>query len=225
MSEFMHDLIHQFVTLWAVIDPIGSIPVFLAVTAGFPITQQRKFAAVAILTSAGVLLFFIVAGQLLLESMDIPLPAFQIAGGIVLFLFALTMIFGEGKPEEEKHLLDQGKQGKQGQQGQDKPVSTAVNHAIFPLAIPSIASPGAMMAVVMLTDNHRFDLVEQSLTAGLMLLVIVITLLLLLGATFIHRLIGDAGASIISRVMGLILGAVATSSVLEGIATYFSLAV
>jgi multiple antibiotic resistance protein len=213
MSELMHDLIHQFVTLWAVIDPIGSIPVFLAVTAGFPMTQQRKIAAVAALTSAGVLLFFIVAGQLLLESMDIPLPAFQIAGGIVLFLFALTMIFGEGKPEEEKHLVTEPS---------GQPTGTAINRAIFPLAIPSIASPGAMMAVVMLTDNHRFDLVEQSLTAGLMLVVVVITFLLLLSATFIHRLIGDAGASIISRVMGLILGAVATNSVLEGIATYFA---
>jgi len=213
----MHDIIPQFVTLWAVIDPVGSIPVFLAVTAGFSLTHQRKLAGAAVLAAAGVLLFFIVAGQLLLESMGIPLAAFQIAGGIVLFLFALTMIFGEGKPEQEKHLLTQAEGG--------DPVGPAMSHAIFPLAIPSIASPGAMMAVVMLTDNQGFDLVEQSITTGLMLVVVLITFLLLLGATFIHRLIGDAGASIISRVMGLILGAVAINSILEGITTYFSITV
>lgn len=221
MSELTHNFIHQFVTLWAVIDPVGTVPVFLAVTAGLSISQQRKIAALATLTAAGVLLFFIVAGQALLESMAIPLSAFQIAGGIVLFLFALTMIFGEGKPEGEKHLLDEPP---------DKPVAAATrqvhtNHAIFPLAMPSIASPGAMLAVVLFTDNRQFNLIEQSTTASLMLLVIFITFLLLLVASFIHRIIGDAGASIISRVMGLILCAVATNSILEGIAAYFSLTI
>lgn len=212
----MHDLIQQFIILWAVIDPIGSIPVFLAVTAGYAATQQRKIAAIAALTSAGVLLFFIIAGQLLLESMEIPLSAFQIAGGIVLFLFALTMIFGDGKPKTEKQLIEHSEADSH---------RHAVNQAIFPLAIPSIASPGAMMAVVLLTDNHRFDITQQAVTAGIMLLVIIITFALLLAATVIHRLIGDAGASIISRVMGLILAAVATNSILEGIKTYFSIAV
>lgn len=211
----MHDLIQQFIILWAVIDPIGTIPVFLAVAAGYTAVQQRKLALFAIVTSAGVLLFFIIAGQLLLESMNIALSAFQIAGGIVLFLFALTMIFGDSKPQEEKELLAQ----------QEARSGSPVNHAIFPLAIPSIASPGAMMAVVMLTDNHRFEVMEQGVTTGLMLLVLLITFVLLLGATFIHRLIGDAGASVISRVMGLILAAVATNSILEGIKTYFALSV
>lgn len=212
----MDDLIQQFIIMWAVIDPIGSIPVFLAIVTGYTLTQQRKLATYAILTSAGVLLFFIIGGQLLLESMNIPLSAFQIAGGIVLFLFALTMIFGESKPEEEKHLVEQ-------QQGQTSETKLSMQAAVFPLAIPSIASPGAMMAVVMLTDNNRFEIAEQAITAGLMLSILAITLVLLFAATYIHKLIGDGGASVISRVMGLILAAVATNSVLEGIATYFSL--
>lgn len=212
----MDDLIQQFIIMWAVIDPIGSIPVFLAIVTGYTLTQQRKLATYAILTSAGVLLFFIIGGQLLLESMNIPLSAFQIAGGIVLFLFALTMIFGESKPEEEKHLVEQ-------QQGQTSETKLSMQASVFPLAIPSIASPGAMMAVVMLTDNNRFEIAEQAITAGLMLSILAITLVLLFAATYIHKLIGDGGASVISRVMGLILAAVATNSVLEGIATYFSL--
>ncbi|MGL5284408.1 MAG: MarC family protein, partial [Plesiomonas shigelloides] len=131
-------LIVQFVVLWAVIDPIGSIPVYLSKTASLSALDRRRVASKAILVSTGILLFFLVAGQLLLEAMQIPLSAFQTAGGLVLLLFALTMIFGESKPEQEMQM--------------DYDISDL---AVFPIAVPSIASPGAMMAVVMLTDNHR----------------------------------------------------------------------
>jgi hypothetical protein len=132
------------------------------------------------------------------------LLAFKIAGGIILFLFALTMIFGEGKPEGEK-----------------KELRSANDVAIFPLATPSLASPGAMMAVVLLTENARISVSNQLVCAMLMLSVIIISFLLMLAAGFISRLIGDGGASIISRVMGLILASIATTNVLEGIKEYF----
>ncbi|MDE1464860.1 MarC family protein [Spartinivicinus poritis] len=202
----MEDLIRQFVLLWAVIDPIGTLPVFLAVTAGGSVAHNRKIALVSVGVASLVLLFFIVAGEILLEAMSIPLSAFQIAGGVVLFVFALSMIFGDSKPEEELQMVNKG-----------------VDSAIFPLAIPSIASPGAMMAVVLLTDNHRFSLIDQFVTTGIVLLIMFITLMLLLVAPFIQKVIGTAGASVISRVMGLILAAVATNSVLAGIQTYFQL--
>ena len=97
-------LITQFVVLWAVIDPVGSVPVYLSQTQHLPLKQRRKVALKAI--ASGVLIFFLVAGQLLLEAMQIPLPAFQAAGSLVLLLFALTMIFGESKPEQEQKLTD-----------------------------------------------------------------------------------------------------------------------
>lgn len=194
----------QFVVLWAVIDPIGSIPVYLAKTIGLPIEARRKIALNAVLISAGILIFFLISGQVLLESMQIPLSAFQAAGGLVLLLFALTMIFGESKPEKEMKM------------------SSNLNElAVYPLAVPSIASPGAMMAVVLLTDNHRFNLFEQAITAGIMLLVLFITYLLLNGANRIQHLIGNAGAAIISRVMGLILAAIAMNNLLVGIRDFF----
>ncbi|MCX4028418.1 MarC family protein [Endozoicomonas sp. SM1973] len=202
----MEDLIRQFVLLWAVIDPIGTLPVFLAVTAGGSVAHNRKIALVSVGVASLVLLFFIVVGEILLEAMSIPLSAFQIAGGIVLFVFALSMIFGDSKPEEELQMVNKG-----------------VDSAIFPLAIPSIASPGAMMAVVLLTDNHRFSLIDQAITTGIVVLIMFITLMLLLIAPLIQKVIGTAGASVISRVMGLILAAVATNSVLAGIQTYFQL--
>ncbi|MDN3608831.1 MarC family protein [Vibrio ostreicida] len=202
-------LITQFVVLWAVIDPIGSVPVYLSQTQHLTAKQRRLVALKAVGISTGVLLFFLIAGQILLDAMQIPLPAFQAAGGLVLLLFALTMIFGESKPEQETKIC------------REVTHSDLADLAVYPLAIPSIASPGAMMAVVMLTDNHRYSLVDQGMTAAVMVGVLVITLLLLLGATHIQKWIGNVGAAIISRVMGLILSAVALNNLLLGIKDFY----
>ena len=198
-------LVVQFVVLWAVIDPIGSIPVYLTKTVGLSVEDRRKIALKAVMISAGILIFFLIAGQALLEAMRIPLTAFQIAGGLVLLLFALTMIFGEGKPEQEIRL------------------SSNLNElAVYPLAVPSIASPGAMMAIVLLTDNHRFNLFDQTMTTLIMLSVLLITYLLFLAANRIQRWIANTGAAVISRVMGLILAAVAINNMLVGIRDFFT---
>jgi len=198
-------LVVQFVVLWAVIDPIGSIPVYLTKTVGLSVEDRRKIARKAVMISAGILIFFLIAGQALLEAMQIPLTAFQIAGGLVLLLFALTMIFGEGKPEQEIKL------------------SSNLNElAVYPLAVPSIASPSAMMAIVLLTDNHRFSLFDQTMTTLIMLSVLLITYLLFLAANRIQRWIGNTGAAVISRVMGLILAAVAINNMLVGIRDFFT---
>jgi multiple antibiotic resistance protein len=202
-------IIRDFVFIWTVVDPVGSIPVFIAVTSGLEGKIRRKVAIRAVAVSAGILLFFIIGGQVLLEALSIPLSAFQIAGGIVLFIFAMTMIFGESKPDSELSTV--------------KDPKTVGDTAIFPLAVPSIASPGAMMAVVLLTDNHRYEIMEQVLTTSIMFIVLGITLVLLLLAGPIQKAIGDSGASIVSRVSGLILASVATDSILTGIKVYFSL--
>jgi multiple antibiotic resistance protein len=204
-------LITQFVVLWAVIDPIGTIPVYLSQTQHLSAEQKRLVALKAVAIAAGVLLFFLVAGQYLLEAMEIPLAAFQAAGGLVLLLFALTMIFGESKPEVETKISEELKRSH---------LSTI---AVYPLAIPSIASPGAMMAIVMLTDNYRYSIVDQSITALVMISILVVTLLLLLIATRLHKILGVVGPAIISRVMGLILAAVAVNNLLLGIKNFYIL--
>ena len=159
----------------------------------------------AILVSALILLFFIAVGELILDAINIPLAAFQIAGGLVLLLFSLSMIFGESKPESEI-----------------KTIKNTTEIAVFPMAIPSIASPGAMLAVVLLTKNAEFSIWEQIQSSLMLLAVLGVVLLLLLLATKVHRIIGDAGASIISRVMGLILSAVAIDNIIEGIKVSFN---
>ena len=136
--------------------------------------------------------------------MEVTLNAFQISGGVILFLFALTMIFGEGKPGSEKHLIKDYK-----------------HVTIFPVAIPSIASPGAIMAVVLLTDNHLYSIQQQALTAFLVLIVIALTMSILLAAVHIQKRIGEYGITVISKIMGLILAAYAVQSILSGLKDFF----
>ena len=200
----MLQYLEAFVLLGAVIDPVGTLPVFIAVTRGRSEREQHRIARRAVLIAGGILLGFIAVGQPALALMNVPLAAFQISGGLILFLFALTMVFGEGKPQREIDAEPH-----------------AHDLAVFPLAVPSIASPGAMMAVVLLTDNARYSFVEQAVTTLILVLILLITLALLLMAPRLHRLLGDSGASIISRVMGLILASVATTHVLEGIQEFF----
>lgn len=202
----MIDFAATFILFFAVIDPIGTVPVYIAVTKGYDTKSKRKIALIASAVAALILLFFVVAGELILTAMSIPLPAFQIAGGIVLFLFALSMIFGESKPEEETRLAEKHHET-----------------AIFPLAVPSIAGPGAMLAAVLMTEHVRVDVWQRIQISGVILSVVLVTLLLMLMASGIHRLIGNAGASVVSRIMGLILAAVATTNTLAGISGYFKL--
>lgn len=199
------DLLEKFVTLWVVIDPIGTVPVFVAVTTGFSASTRRSTAFQAALVAAGILIFFLVCGQLLIEALGIGLNSFQVAGGIVLFLFALTMIFGESKVEQEQKSA----------RGESVPDAPTVG--IFPLAVPSLASPGAMLAIVMLTDNDRHSIPDQAVTGGVMLCVVLIAWAMMLASEHIIRLIGVAGSSIVSRVMGLILASVAANSVLSAL--------
>jgi multiple antibiotic resistance protein len=198
-------IVSNFVLLFAVIDPIGTVPIFISATRGQPEGDRRRVARRAAMVAAGILLFFIVVGEHVLKAMGVPILAFQISGGIILFLFALTMIFGESKPEAEA-----------------ADIHSSNDVAIFPLATPSIASPGAMMAVVLLTQNDLHTVDEQIVTGVLMLVIVGVTYMLMRCASPITRLIGEGGANVVSRVMGTILASVAATEVLEGIKHYFA---
>ncbi|MCF8463306.1 MAG: MarC family protein [Flavobacteriales bacterium] len=200
----MQEIFATLMFLIAVIDPVGSVPVYLEATKHFDLKHKRKIAIRASVVAFLILLVFIVLGQLVLEGMAVSLDAFQISGGVILFLFALTMIFGDGKPEMEKHLIKDYK-----------------HVTIFPVAIPSIASPGAIMAVVLMTDNHIYTIQQQALTTILVLVVVGITCLLLLGANKVQERIGEYGITVISKVMGLILASYGVQSILSGLKGFF----
>lgn len=157
-------------------------------------------------TAFAILFFFIVVGEWVLGYLGVPLLAFQISGGIILFLFALSMIFGESKPEEEIRIVKSGNET-----------------AVFPLATPSIAGPGAIMAVVLLTDKTQHSILNQGITVIVLAFLLICQLALMKKADLLLKYLGEAGVSVISRVMGLILAAIASTNVLSGIKLYFEI--
>ena len=197
----------EFVTLLVVLNPIAAIPVFLVATAGLEASEQRKVALHAALTSFGVLLFFIVAGGFVLKHMGIAIRAFQIAGGIVLFVFAIGLVLGSMTPVASTASSGQ----------------SLFARGVYPLAIPKIAGPGAMLTVMILTDDDRFNLVERAMTVGVLLVVLAIQFVVLLAAAPIARVIGDGGTNVIARVFGMLLAALAVNIVLTAVAEWLTL--
>jgi len=194
-----HRLVENLVTLIVVLDPVGSVPIFLHATAQLAARERNRVAFIATAVAGLVLLLFLYFGQYLLQEMHIGLAAFRIGGGAVLFVFALRMIFGghrEGAAVE--------------------PSRTPAEIAVFPVALPAIAGPGALLAVVLLTDNDRFTLAEQSVTAGLTILALAGVLAALLLATAVRRLLGAAGIMVVTQIMGLILAAFSVQQMLDG---------
>jgi multiple antibiotic resistance protein len=196
----------EFVTLLIVVNPVSALSMFLALAGDREPAAQRRIALIAVAVSFGVLLFFVAAGGLLLEKMGISLRSFQVAGGIVLFLVALDMVRGASFTPTAASAKDH-----------------ATSLAIYPLAIPKIAGPGTMLTVVLVTDDHRFDLLQLSLTTGVIALVLVITLVALLLAGPISRVIGAAGTAILGRVMGMLLIALAVHTVLSALSGWLGL--
>ena len=189
-----NELLFDFVTLWVTVDPIGTVPLYLAVTKEMPAKDRRRAAVRATIIAFLLLAAFLYFGQLLLRMMRIELLSFQIAGGIVLFLFSLTMIFDKGSSHSAA-------------------ADPEHDVAVFPLAMPSIAGPGALLSVVVLTENNTHSLWQQTLTCAVMALVLAATLILMLLGDRLMQWIGRSGASILSRVIGLILAAVAVQMV------------
>jgi multiple antibiotic resistance protein len=197
----LEKLIRDGMMLFTTIDPIGTLSLFAALTASLSPAARRKTAIKAIIYSAVILVLSVIIGQVLLSALGISLLSLQVAGGIILFLFGLLMIFGsvgnKSSPSnecEKDHDL-----------------------AVFPLAVPSIASPGAIMAVILLTDNHIYPISTQIYTTLVMLLILAITFLFMLAATPILKVIGKNGSAILIRVMGMILAALSIELVLEAL--------
>lgn len=191
--------IRDFFFLWATIDPVSTLVIFAALTKKMSKEKRKQVAGRAILYSVIVLVGAILAGQLILTGMGIRILSFQVAGGIILFLFAMQMIFQEFSAS-------------------DSEAEGSHDIAVFPLAIPAIATPGAIMAAIILTDNNVYTLLQQVITTAMMLLVLGATYLMMLGADRILKHIGQNGASILVKVMGMLLAALSVELVMEALA-------
>jgi len=198
MSPLLIKICKDFATIWTTIDPIGNVAIFAGLTAALTRSERHRTALRAVLYATVILAVAVVAGQIILDAIGIRMHSLKVAGGIILFLFALKMLFG----------------------GLDKPGSPEAGRdlAVFPLAVPSIAGPGAMMAVIVLTDNDVYTVPEQAETGVVLLLVLLITYIFLRFSDFILRVIGQQGAAVLVRVMGIILASLAVEIVLTALA-------
>ncbi len=208
MSGFFNsDFVNDFITIWVIVDPIAALPVFIALTAGYDRAMRTKVAAATALIALAVLVFFICLGQVIIEAMGVSLRSFQIAGGLILFVFAVDLVIGQGKQVGDS----------------DTAHESAFQRAVYPLAIPNLAGPGAMLTVILRTDNSRLDVLEQLHTATSVALVLAIAFILMLLAGPITRLIGIGGANVLKRIMGMIIAAYAANLVVNGIGSWLKM--
>lgn len=190
-----------FTTLFVMIDPIGLAPIFVALTQGMERRQRLAVALRACGIGLGILAAFALVGFSLLETIGITLPAFRISGGILLFLIAVDMLFERRtrRREDREH------------EAPDDP-------SVFPLATPFIAGPGAMAATVLLTTENGAGWPETATVLLAMTLVIGIVAALFSVAGLIERLLGRIGIMVVTRLLGMLLAALAVQFVLDGIA-------
>lgn len=204
---FAHDLLYEVVTLFVILDPIATVPLFLIAAAGLSQKDALKVAAYAVSVAFVILLVAIAGGHSLLDALHIPMAAFQLAGSLVLLLFAIKMVLG--KVQEEARALPTD--------------SSLVERAVFPLATPGIAGAGAILTVVLLTDNYRRTFGEQARTTVELVFCLVVLFCVYASATQLYKVLGRSGVEIISRVFGLVLASIAVNGLIVAIKVSFGL--
>jgi multiple antibiotic resistance protein len=197
-------LISAFVTLFVVVDPIGLVPSYIAVTHGLPVRAQRKVALRACVIAAVILAGSALIGDWLLRTLSITLPAFRVAGGLLLFSIASEMVFG----------VRVARQSQQAEEAIDEHVR---NIAAFPLAIPLMAGPGAITATLLLAGRTGGAPDRLALLLGVIALVLAICFMVFTLAARIARLIGITGNVVLSRLLGVLLAALAVQYVIDGV--------
>src|SRR5438445_65188 len=188
MSPLLIKISKDFATLFTTINPIATLALFAGLTASLSRADRHWTALRAVMYAT-----------VILDAIGIHMHSLKVAGGIILFLFGVQMLFGK---------MDE-KPGRSPEEGRDL--------AVFPLAVPSIAGGGAMMAVIVLTDNDVYTVPQRIETGVVLLVVLFLTYLLLLFSDAVLRVIGRQGASVLVRVMGLILCSLAVEIVLTAL--------
>ena len=196
--------ISALVTLFVVVDPIGLAPTFLAVTEGLPRRAKRSVALRASIIAGAILIGAALLGDWLFRALGISLPAFRIAGGLLLFAIAFEMVFGIRMRRE-------------GQAAEEAVEEHVRNVAAFPLAIPLLAGPGAITAVVLLAGRAAGNLLLTGLVLAVVVVVAASCFVAFILAGRISRLLGMTGNIVLSRLLGVLLAALAVQYVVDGI--------
>jgi MarC family membrane protein len=195
-----------FATAFTIIDPIGMIPMTLGATVRDLPKRRNQIIDQAVLVAAVVILFMGVLGRIILDYLGITLPAFTIAGGILLFLIAIDMLFA--RPTGAKRT-----------EAEEREAALNENPAVFPLAVPMIAGPGTIATVLLLVNLAHGDRLDLAIVALAYAVALFVTWLCMRGSTMLMRVIGTTGIHVISRLLGIILAALAVQFVLNGLSS------
>lgn len=205
-QTFQETALVAFATFFAVVGPVDVAALFAALTPHATVEQRRAMALKAVAIATGILLLFAVFGDAILTGLGISLAAMRTAGGILLMLVAIDMVFarhsGVSSATDDETLEARGKR----------------DISVFPLATPLIAGPGAMGAVVLLTAEGIGDFTHWTVVVGALLSVMVLTLALLLTAGRVQKVLGVTGLNVISRVAGVLLAALSVQFMFDGLA-------
>jgi multiple antibiotic resistance protein len=204
-------LIAAFTTLFIIIDPPGLAPLFVALTQGMTPANRRAIALRACVIAGALMLAFLFIGEALLGFVGISMPAFRIAGGILLFLTALEMLFQKRQARRQENA-DEG-----AAEHHDDP-------SVFPLALPLIVGPGAITTIILFAGQAQSAIYFAAI-AGVMLAVLVCVLISFLIATPLDRILGKTGINILTRLLGMLLAALAIQFILDGVAQSFGIGV
>jgi multiple antibiotic resistance protein len=194
-----------FATAFTIIDPIGMIPMTLGATVRDLPKRRNQIIDQAVTVAAVVILFMGVVGRLILDYLGITLPAFTIAGGILLFLIAIDMLFA--RPTGAKRT-----------EAEEREAAMNENPAVFPLAVPMIAGPGTIATVLLLVNLARGDRLDLLIVALAYAVALFVTWICMRASTMLMRVIGTTGIHVVSRLLGIILAALAVQFVLNGLA-------
>lgn len=197
-------LIAAFTTLFIIIDPPGLAPLYIALTQGMSPAHRRAIGLRACLTAMVLMLGFLFLGASLLGFIGISMPAFRIAGGILLFITALDMLF-ERRQSRRQHNADDGNEP-----GHDP--------SVFPLAIPLIVGPGAITTIILLAGQATGP-ADYAAIAAVMAVNLVIVFGFFIASTTIERILGKTGINVVTRVLGMLLAALAVQFILDGLRT------
>lgn len=203
-------VLHAFTTLFVVIDPLGLLPILLGLTAGMVATERRRVALRGTLIATLILLAFALVGDALLGLLGIGLPAFRTAGGVMLLLIALEMVFERRTARRSRsadELRDVG--------GHD-------DVSVFPLAIPLLAGPGAITSIMLLMARYEGDLVAQAIVLVVLLAVMALCVAIFLFIEPLERLLGATLTHVVSRLLGILLAALAVQYILDGLRNAFA---
>ncbi len=193
-----------FATAFTIIDPIGMIPLTLGATARVSAKRRNQIIDQAVLVAAGIMLFMGLLGRALLGSLGITLPAFTIAGGVLLFLIAIDMLFA--RPTGAKRT-----------EAEEREAAATENPAVFPLAVPMIAGPGTIATVLLLVDLSHGDRANQTVVVAAYAIALFVTWVCMRGSSLLLRVISNTGIHVISRLLGIILAALAAQFVINGL--------